>query len=74
MRLTPTIHDRVHQLIVDGYLELNAVTRHYCLTDKGMTVLLACADSPQKVAKLAKPSLAFERLWSATDRVRQLGK
>ena len=62
MIFDPKTYARYKQLAVDGYMYWDRDVKVYRLTDKGMAVLLSCADRPVQVDKLAKPSLAFERL------------
>jgi hypothetical protein len=71
--ITPELRKRLARLILDGYMVKRSPDFSCCLlTDKGMQVLLACAESPIRADRLTKPSLDFERAWAAIDQTRQL--
>lgn len=67
MMVHPKMRDRILKLAADGYIVL-AQSGWYRLTDKGMAVLLSCADSPVTVGALKKTSLEFERANQARQR------
>lgn len=73
--VTPEVRKRLDELVRDGYMcSLGSDYMRCMLTDKGMTVLLACAARPAQAGSLTKPSLAFERMHSDAHQARQQGK
>lgn len=72
--ITPQVKRRLDQIIAAGFMvQVTPGYGNLKLTDKGMAVLLAEADSPVKADELVKPSLLFERQNTHISRVRQQG-
>ena len=63
-------HERWAQLKADGYIEFKA-PGFWRLTERGLSVLMACADRPQIKAQLKKTALEDERV---AERPRQIPK
>lgn len=55
------LRTRIDQLVEDGYLIQGTHPNSVQITRKGISVLMACADRPQSVGRLSKPSLKAER-------------
>ena len=55
------------ELARDGYIRFVA-PGDWRVTERGMSVLMACADKPQSKTQLTKPSLAHERMHAERSR------
>jgi hypothetical protein len=62
--------ERWSELQADGYIQFIA-PGDWRLTERGLVVLMACADRPQIKTQLTKTSLATERMRTDAERSRQ---